>query len=47
MIKQSNEMKVLKEFVKEFSPFHEQEADRMTYSELTEVVIEIAKEMKR
>jgi hypothetical protein len=50
--KDTNEMKVLREFVKEFSPFFndidhngKEITDTMTYTELVNEVKEIAKEL--
>jgi len=37
----TNEMKVLVEFVREFSPAHQIDVENMTYSELFEVVQQV------
>ena len=47
-MKQSNEMRVLREFVEEFSPLHDMvTTEDYTYEDLTEIVIDVADEFKR
>ena len=41
MVKETNEMKVLRAFVEEFSPLHEGETKDMSYNDLFEVVADI------
>ena len=41
MVKETNEMKVLRAFVEEFSPLHEGETKYMSYNDLFEVVADI------
>ena len=41
MVRETNEMKVLRAFVEEFSPLHEGETKDMSYNDLFEVVADI------
>ena len=41
MVKETNEMKVLRAFVEEFSPLYEGETKDMSYNDLFEVVADI------
>lgn len=46
MKKQTNEMRILREFVEEFSPIHQGLTKEMNYDELFDVVAEIVKTHK-
>ena len=41
MVKETNEIKVLRAFVEEFSPLHKDETKDMSYNDLFEVVADI------
>jgi len=44
-MKVANEIRILREFIEEFSPIYARLAKDMNYSELIEVVKEIAKDL--
>jgi hypothetical protein len=41
----TNEMRILREFIQEFSPLHAEGVEDLTYHELTDIVKEVAEEL--